>query len=155
MTKSLPAVTIFTLVESVDSQLKTRWCSLDQDDKLLIHEPSGRLDQQTHNTLLPVHRELSRHKRHPLNFERLLKSVWVWLQQPELLNELQKDGWYQTRVWPKTSCYNNVEDQRKRKRLWDEKTLTAKQSIVTKSQNSVSWWVWGKLIDWNEIYDIL
>lgn len=60
VTKRLPGVAIFTMMEGVDGQLETRRDILDRDDKLLIHEPSGRLDRQIHTKLLPVHLELSR-----------------------------------------------------------------------------------------------
>lgn len=44
VSKRLPTVSIFTIVESVDSQVRTREDVLDQDDELLIHESSGWLN---------------------------------------------------------------------------------------------------------------
>lgn len=44
VSKCLPPVTVSTLMEGVDGQLETRQGILDQDDKLLIHESSGRLN---------------------------------------------------------------------------------------------------------------
>lgn len=42
--EGMPAVSIFTLMEGADGQLGTREGVLDQDNKLLIYKPSGRLD---------------------------------------------------------------------------------------------------------------
>lgn len=74
VSERLPAVSIITLVEGVDGQLGTREDDLDQDDKLLIHEPSGRLDRQLHTTLLPVHPELSKQKTTRDRCDKIMKA---------------------------------------------------------------------------------
>lgn len=55
MSKGLIAVSIVRLVVGVDGHLEARGAVLDNDNKLLIDQSSGRLNCEADTTLLSVH----------------------------------------------------------------------------------------------------
>lgn len=55
MSKGLIAVSVVRLVVGVDGHLEARGAVLDNDNKLLINQSSGRLHCQADTTFLSVH----------------------------------------------------------------------------------------------------
>ena len=129
VTKSLPAVSILTLVESVDGQLVTRRGLLDQDDKLLIHKSSGRLDQQLHNTLLPVHHELSRQ----IKYSIIPSNVCVCEHQPDISGGLQLKM-NETHCVILLSCTNNFLNM-----SFTERVQIYFRHVKTKQNKKLNW----------------